>query len=112
MKDYEKLALNFGRHIVKQEWESAHSLLSAELQSTTSPEDIEHEVRNMIAYAKDKISDAEIVLEMEEWPDKKDDDIGWVYVSLFGSTFSEAVSVVVEKQNLNLAIRSLEWGRP
>ncbi len=66
----------------------------------------------MTAYADDDISDAEIVFEMEDWPGKEERDIGWVYVSLTGSTFSEAVTVVVITQNNDLAIRSLEWGRP
>jgi len=66
----------------------------------------------MIAYAGDEITEAEVVTEMEEWPGKKDDDIGWIYVSLSGSTFAEAVTVVVKKQNSSMAVRSLEWGRP
>lgn len=112
MKDHENLALKFGQHIVQREWEAAHSLLSSKLQSATSPGNIENDIRSMTAYADDEISEAGVVIEMEEWPDKKDDDIGWVYVSLSGSTFSEGVTIVVEKQNSNLTIRSLEWGRP
>lgn len=112
MKDHEKLALKFGQHIVQREWEAAYSLLSSDLQSTTSPRNIEHEIRSMTAYADDQISEAEVVIAMEEWPDKKDNDIGWVYVSLSGRTFSQGVTIVVEEQKSNLTIRSLEWGRP
>ena len=112
MKDHEKLALKFGRHIMLREWDAAHSLLSEELHSTIAPKDIEREVQSMIAYADDEISEVEVVTVMEEWPEKKDNDIGWVYVSLSGSTFVEAVTVVVKKQSSNMVIRSLEWGRP
>ena len=32
---------------------------------------------------------------MDDWPDKKSDDIGWVYVSISGATFGEAVTLIV-----------------
>lgn len=112
MKDHEKVAHKFGQHIVQQAWESAHSLLSSELQSAISPRDIERKIRSMISYTDDEISEAEVVYEMEDWPNKKDNDIGWVYVSLSGDTFVEGVTVVVQKENSKLEIRSIEWGRP
>ncbi len=66
----------------------------------------------MIEYAEDEITDSLPVTEMEDWPDREESDLGWVYVALSGSTFSEAVTVVVSNQEGRHVIRSLEWGRP
>ena len=49
---------------------------------------------------------------LESWPDKKQDDVGWVYVSISGDDFGEAVTVVVSADNSGMSISSIEWGRP
>lgn len=112
MKTHETVASEFGRQLVAKNWEAAHSMLSADLRSKMSPSDLEEEVRDMIEYADDQITESLAVTEMEEWPDKEESDIGWVYIALSGNTFSEAVTVVVSNEGGNLVIRSLEWGRP
>lgn len=66
----------------------------------------------MIVYADEELSQAEVITDMEAWPDKKEDDIGWAYVALSGDSFSEAVAVIVKQEDNRLVIRSLEWGRP
>ena len=49
---------------------------------------------------------------MEDWPDKQPGDLAWVYVSLQGESFSEAVTVVLADTKRGARIRELEWGRP
>ena len=49
---------------------------------------------------------------MEAWPDKQPHDVGWAYVSIGGDVYSEAVTVVVARENGRLVIRQVEFGRP
>lgn len=39
-------------------------------------------------------------------------DLVWLYISLEGEDFAEAVSVIVQDRGDKLALRWLEWGRP
>ncbi len=112
MKTYQEIALAFGRQIVRKEWESARNLLCHDLRASISAKNLEEEVSNMIVYADEELSQAEVITDMEAWPDKKEDDIGWAYVALSGDSFSEAVAVIVKQEDNRLVIRSLEWGRP
>lgn len=48
---------------------------------------------------------------MEEWPGKQLGDVGWVYVSIQGEGFVEAVTVIVSAVDVTLTIRNIEWGR-
>ena len=49
---------------------------------------------------------------MEDWPAKKEGDIGWAYVGIEGEDFVEAVTLVVRDATPGLAIREIEWRRP
>ena len=96
----------------RKEWDGARALLSLDLQSSRSARDLEEEVTSLIEYAEDVLSQAEVITDMEDWPGKEEDDIGWAYVALAGETFSEAATVIVKREGVGLVIRSLEWGRP
>ncbi|AGF53519.1 ssr5092 (plasmid) [Synechocystis sp. PCC 6803] len=47
-----------------------------------------------------------------QYPPMEPNDVVWLYVSLEGEDFVEAVSVIIEDREGKLAIRWLEWGRP
>jgi hypothetical protein len=49
---------------------------------------------------------------METWPSKQPSDVGWVYISIGGEVYSEAVSVIVMLEADTLKVRSVEFGRP
>ena len=70
------------------------------------------ELGEMIEYGEGPVSHVEVMNEMTDWPDKKNNDVGWAYVALVGEGFSEAVAVVVSNIDCNLKITSIEWGRP
>jgi hypothetical protein len=68
----------------------------------------------MISVGYGPISQVELVKEciLEDWPDKKNGDLGYVYVALTGAGFCEAVTVTLTTDNGQARIRELEWGRP
>ena len=108
------VAEQFGQAIVRGDFEAAHALLADETQRTYSPAALKTAVTDMIAYAEAPLQHATVMREvvMEDWPDKQPGDLAWVYVSLQGESFSEAVTVVLADTKRGARIRELEWGRP
>ena len=45
-------------------------------------------------------------------PDSRAEDVGWVYVPIPGEVYSEAVMVVVSREDGELRIRKADFGRP
>lgn len=114
MKHAVQLAERFGHAIVRRDFRSAHTLLAADAQKRHSAADLEAEVDDMIEYAEEPLTKAVVLedLTMADWPDKQIGDLGWVYVSLEGEGFGEAVTIVVTETPNGPRIRELEWGRP
>jgi hypothetical protein len=54
----------------------------------------------------------EVAQTLRDWPSKEDSDLGWVYVSLGGDVYSEAVVVVVTLEDGEPRVRDVEFGRP
>jgi len=115
MKFFSKIAIDFASALVDGYFETAHSLLDPELRQRYSPDDLRNELISMYeGYSEGKPThiyfDKQTV--MTEWPDKCIRDIGWVYVSILGNGFVEAVSVIVTENEGEFLIREIEWGRP
>jgi hypothetical protein len=49
---------------------------------------------------------------LANWPGRQPSDLGWVYVSLGGDVYSEAVIAVVTMEDGEPRIREAEFGRP
>ena len=60
------------------------------------------------------MDDLEVVVMSSEtgMPDMHPQDVGWVYVSIGGDGFGEAITVTVTQEQDEMKIRTLEWGRP
>jgi len=54
----------------------------------------------------------EIAQTMDRWPGQRDADLLWVYVSIGGDVYSEAVVVVLAAEDGEPRIREIEFGRP
>ena len=102
-----KVALAFAKALVSGDYSKAYSLIAL-------PEKInlEQDFTEMIEYGEGPVNHIELMNEMDSWPGKQQDDLGWVYVALSGENFSEAVSVVVSKVKGAIKITEIEWGRP
>ncbi len=111
---YREVAQQFGDCIVRNDYTSAWSLLTMQLQSSTSPEAIENAVITMTAHATGGIVTAQVMDDcvLADWPGKQARDLAVVYVALNGDCFSEAVSLTLAEVGDKILIRNLEWGRP
>ena len=109
-----RVALQFGRAISRCDYAAAHSLLTRGARAAHSPESLKHTAEEMIAVGDGPITDVELVSEciLEDWPNKQAGDVGYVYVSLAGDGFCEAVTVTLTSEDGDIRIRELAWGRP
>ena len=107
-----KLAVEFATAMAAGEEARAHALLSSTLRSTRTPEKLEAQYNEMVAYGSGAPTTIAVMTTLDTWPDKQPADTQWVYVAMANDTYSEAVTVVVAEEQSRLVIRSIEWGRP
>lgn len=50
---------------------------------------------------------------LEDWTDKRTNDIGWIYISLEGQhyPYSEGLFICVSRENSNLIVSGVTYGR-
>ena len=108
-----KIAKQFGKFIAKSDFVAAHGLLTKGAQKRHSPDKLRKNFEQTTAYAPGPVRKVEVMGDvLGDWPDKRDGDIAWVYVSLYGDDYVEAVSVTLAEETGVVRIRHLEWGRP
>jgi len=109
-----QVAEQFGHAVAKGDFATAHALLTEEAQRIHSAEVMKQAVADMTAYADGPIQ--HVVVDsgfvVDDWPDKQDGDVAWVYVALTGDSFVEAASVLLATTGDGVRIRQVEWGRP
>jgi hypothetical protein len=106
------VANQFAEDLAKGDFEGAHALLTAGAKLRLPPSELQKQYRAMTDYGSGPATHVQVVQDFASWPGKQRNDVGWVYVAISGDTFSEAVTVVVSRENGLDAIRSVEWGRP
>ena len=111
-KRYKKIAYNFANALANENYTDAFKLLGSNIGALWSPQKLKASYEKMIEYGEGSATNVEVIESMDDWPDKKGDDIGWAYVAIEGSDFTEAVTVIVSKENGDYRIRDIEWGRP
>jgi hypothetical protein len=109
-----RIAEQFGIQLADGDYTAAHSLLTTEAKEVHSPAALKEAVEEMTAYAPGPIRQVEVMegAVLGDWPGKQQGDVAWVYVSLVGDSYAEAVSLVLADQAGATRIRRLEWGRP
>lgn len=114
MPAYVEIAKQFGDLIASEDYTAAHALLTKQAQAMHSPGDFKNEVEGMTTYAPGPVREVEVMEDyiLEDWPDKQDHDVAYVYVSLAGDGYCEAVTLTLAQQGDDVRIRHLEWGRP
>jgi hypothetical protein len=109
-----EVAEEFGKLIAEEDYVAAHHLLTRAAQKVHSPAKLKKAVKTITAYDPGPIREVEVMTDMilYDWPDKEPGDLAWVYVSLVGDSYVEAVSLVLVEEVDATRIRQLEWGRP
>jgi hypothetical protein len=108
-------AENFARAIAQRDFASAHAMLSLEQKTKYTIASLKDAFYQMITYSDFQETEnpqTNVETTLTTWGNKKENDIGWVYVSIVSDSFSEAVNVVVSKEGDKKVIADVEWGRP
>jgi hypothetical protein len=87
-------------------------MTSEEFQSNCSWEDIQHHFESIVPTDWGPIDPLQIVLVMDDWPNKHPSDVEWISIVLGGECYSESITVIVTDDQGVLKVRSVEWGRP
>lgn len=109
---YPKFASHFAAALTDGEYEAAFEMLSSDMQREYSADKLGNRFEAMVEYGDSPAKVDGFIQTMEDWPDKKPDDVGWAYVSISGDDYAEAVAVVVSVGDYGMSISSIEWGRP
>jgi hypothetical protein len=115
MKPYAEVGVEFATALVNGDFARAHGLLAPELRAQLTPDGLRERLYRMFrGYSDGEPREVwfDEEFQMDDWPDKRTDDVGWAYVSITGDNFVEAVTVIVAKVDGGLFIRNIEWGRP
>src|SRR3954463_10827801 len=108
------VAQEFGQRIADSDYLAAHMLLTRAARQSYSPGGFQRSFEEMTAYEPGPIRkvviDPEFVL--EDWPEKRPEDVASVYVGLFGQEYVEAASLILAPEDGDIRIREVEWGRP
>jgi hypothetical protein len=93
-------------------FEEAHQMLSAAAKREWPAAVLESTYQEMVEYFETPPHLVMVMNTLEDWPDKRPNDIGWAYAAIAGESESEAVTVVVTDAGGHRVVRSVEWGRP
>ncbi|MEL7185872.1 MAG: hypothetical protein AAFN50_05480 [Pseudomonadota bacterium] len=110
--EYPQFATRFAAALTNGAYDEAHQMLNPELQKKHSAGELGQTFEAMVEYGSSPAKVDGFIETMEDWPDKKPDDVGWVYVSVSGVDYAEAVTVIVSTDRNGMSIRKIEWGRP
>jgi FlaG/FlaF family flagellin (archaellin) len=106
-----KVAVEFAEAVASGNYDRARGFLASSLRSTLSAAQLKSDFTGMTGSESAPTTIAATVT-MDSWPDKKSEDLKWVYVAIANDKYSEAVTVVVASEGGKPVIRSVEWGRP
>jgi len=107
------VAQRFAEFLSEGQFEKAAELVASSLD--LSANDLKVEYEEMTIYDDEPDPGPFEVMVMQctpDMPNMEADDVAWAYVSISGTEFNEAVTVMISQDNGGLRITDLEWGRP
>lgn len=110
--DYIAVALAFGRALVARDYGEAFALTASEYQRRRTLEQMRDAFEALVPADWGTASAVDAGHTMTDWPGKQGADVGWVYVSIGGDVYSEAITIVVGRDDGSLKVRDVEFGRP
>lgn len=102
----------FAQALTEKRYADAHAQLTAAQQKLWPPDKLARQYEEMTSYGSGPAKVDGHSEFLDSWPERQSQDMGWAYISISGSDFAEAVTVIVSDENGIPKIRHLEWGRP
>ena len=110
--DYSGVGLTFARALAGRDYSTAYAMTSRDYQRSTTLEEMRTAFEAIVPPEWQTVGPVEVGRVMETWPGKQPSDVGWVYISIGGDVYSEAVTVVVMGEAETLKVHTVEFGRP
>jgi len=110
--NYKEVALQFAQALAERDYDAAYALTSREYRSQTSLEQMQADFETIVPLDWGPVEPVEAAMALKIWPGKQANDLGWVYVSIGGEVYSEALVAVVTSEEGQPKVRAVEFGRP
>jgi hypothetical protein len=110
--DYRRVALQFTQSLAARDYQRAYAMTAQEYRRTNTVDQLRAAFETIVPTDWGAVGPIEVGQTMTSWPAKQPSDVGWVYVSIGGNVYSEAVTVVVMSENGEQKIREVQFGRP
>lgn len=110
--DYSSVGLEFATALATRDYPTAYAMTSRNYQRSTTLDEMQAAFEAVVPTDWPTVGPVEVGTVMESWPGKQPSDVGWVYVSIGGDVYSEAMTVVVMREVDTLKVRTVEFGRP
>ena len=112
--DFRNVALQFAKALAARDYSGAYAMTSQEFRGRMSQAEMQAGFEAIVPLDWGPIDPIEVTGTLTEWrlPEKQPSDLGWVYVTIGGMAYSEAVIVVVTMEDGAPRIRTVEFGRP
>jgi hypothetical protein len=111
-RDFREIALDFTKALTDRDYSKAYAMTSQDYRKQTAVNEMQAQFEAIVPRDWGAAAPIEIGQTLSDWPDKRSADLGWAYVSVGGSVYSEAVTVVVSLENGQAKVRQVEFGRP
>jgi hypothetical protein len=106
------VALKFTNALAARDYAGAHAMTSRAYRSAMSVDELKAAFEAIVPTDWGAIGPIETGETLGNWPGRQPSDLGWVYVSIGGDVYSEAVIVIVTLEDGQARIREVEFGRP
>jgi len=111
-ENYKEVALAFTKALAARDYDAAYALTSRNYRESTNLKAMQAAFEEIVPFDWGTVGSIEPVQTMDVWPGREPSDAGWVYVSIGGDVYSEAVTLVVTLEEGELRVRTVEFGRP
>lgn len=87
-------------------------MTSQEYRAAVTLEQMKEEFETFVPLDWGDAEPIEATQTMDTWPNQRESDLLWVYVSIGGDVYSEALVAMVTSEDSEPRIREIEFGRP
>ena len=105
-------ALAFAEALASRDYSSAYAMTTSDYQRRVTLDEMRAAFEAIVPPEWGSVGSIDVGHTMDDWPGKQAADVGWVYVSIGGDVYSEAITVVVTAEDGPPKIRDVEFGRP
>lgn len=110
--DYRQVAVEFTNALAARQYDNAYAMTSQGYRRRSTVDQLRAAFEAIVPADWGAMGPIEAGQALTNWSGKQPSDLGWVYVSIGGDVYSEAVIVVVMSENGEAKIREVEFGRP